>query len=95
MLALVPNFKGAENAIEAGAHKIALPLSASETHSKANLRKTHAEVIEDVRRIAETDPLAARRTGGPAFEGNVVHRLRLHARGPGAGSARWWNWPWR
>ena len=29
---LVPNFKGAENAIKAGAHKITLPLSVSETH---------------------------------------------------------------
>ena len=30
VLALVPNFRGAEDAIAAGAHKIALPLSASE-----------------------------------------------------------------
>lgn len=50
---LVPNFKGAENAVKAGAHKITLPLSVSETHSKANLRKTHAEVLDEVRRIAE------------------------------------------
>ncbi len=70
VLALVPNFRGAENAIAAGAHKIALPLSASETHSKANLRKTHAEVIEDVRRIAElVRTLPADRR--PGFEGNV------------------------
>jgi len=51
--ALVPNFKGAENAIRAGVHKISLPLSVSETHSKANLRKTHDQVLEEVRRIAE------------------------------------------
>jgi hydroxymethylglutaryl-CoA lyase len=50
--ALVPNLKGAENAVRAGAHKITLPLSVSETHSKANLRKTHAEVLEEVRQIA-------------------------------------------
>lgn len=71
VLALVPNFKGAENAINAGAHKIALPLSASETHSKANLRKSHAEVLEDVRRIAEllrSLPAGSR----PGFEGNVA-----------------------
>lgn len=71
VLALVPNFKGAENAINAGAHKIALPLSASETHSKANLRRSHAEVIEDVRRIAEllrSLPAESR----PGFEGNVA-----------------------
>jgi hydroxymethylglutaryl-CoA lyase len=71
VLALVPNFKGAENAINAGAHKIALPLSASETHSKANLRKSHADVIEDVRRIAEllrSLPAGSR----PGFEGNIA-----------------------
>ncbi|MDQ1302124.1 MAG: hydroxymethylglutaryl-CoA lyase [Pseudomonadota bacterium] len=71
VLALVPNFKGAENAINAGAHKIALPLSASETHSKANLRKSHADVIEDVRRIAELlRSLPANRR--PGFEGNIA-----------------------
>jgi hydroxymethylglutaryl-CoA lyase len=71
VLALVPNFKGAENAIAAGAHKIALPLSASETHSKANLRKSHAEVLDDVRRIAalvRSLPADQR----PGFEGNVA-----------------------
>jgi hydroxymethylglutaryl-CoA lyase len=70
VLALVPNFKGAENAIAAGAHKIALPLSASETHSKANLRKTHAEVLDDVRRIVgllRSLPEDRR----PGFEGNI------------------------
>ena len=71
VLALVPNFKGAENAINAGAHKIALPLSASETHSKANLRKSHADVIEDVRRIAALlKSLPAE--GRPGFEGNIA-----------------------
>ena len=71
VLALVPNFRGAQDAIAAGAHKIALPLSASETHSKANLRKTHAEVLEDVRRIADLirSMPADRR---PGFEGNVA-----------------------
>ena len=70
VLALVPNFKGAENAIRAGAHKIALPLSASETHSRANLRKSHAEVLDEVRKIAEllrSLPVDQR----PGFEGNV------------------------
>ncbi|MDH5275751.1 MAG: hydroxymethylglutaryl-CoA lyase [Gammaproteobacteria bacterium] len=71
VLALVPNFRGAENAIAAGAHKIAIPLSASETHSKANLRKTHAEVLDDVKKIAE---LIRSLPGDerPGFEGNVA-----------------------
>lgn len=68
--ALVPNFKGAENAIAAGAHKITLPLSVSETHSQANLRKTHAEVLNEVRKIVEllnTLPADQR----PDFEGGL------------------------
>ncbi|MFM7433502.1 MAG: hydroxymethylglutaryl-CoA lyase, partial [Gammaproteobacteria bacterium] len=40
---LVPNLKGAEAAVAAGAHKITIPLSASETHSLKNVRRTHAE----------------------------------------------------
>ncbi|HEY8351594.1 MAG TPA: hydroxymethylglutaryl-CoA lyase [Sphingomonadales bacterium] len=51
--ALVPNFRGAENAIKCGVHKITLPLSVSETHSLKNLRRTHDQVIEEVRQIAE------------------------------------------
>ena len=49
---LVPNLKGAQKAIEAGAHKITLPLSASETHSLKNIRRTHAQVFDEVRQIA-------------------------------------------
>jgi len=81
VLALVPNFKGAEHAIEAGAHKIALPLSASETHSKANLRKTHDEVIEEVRRIAghiRGLPPGDR----PGFEGNISTAFGCTLEGP-------------
>jgi hydroxymethylglutaryl-CoA lyase len=81
VLALVPNLKGAENAIAAGAHKIALPLSASETHSKANLRKTHAEVIAEVRGIAaliRSLPPARR----PGFEGNVATAFGCTLEGP-------------
>jgi hydroxymethylglutaryl-CoA lyase len=68
--ALVPNFKGAENAIRAGAQKITLPLSVSETHSQANLKKTHAQVYEEIRKITEllnTLPADQR----PGFEGSL------------------------
>ena len=68
--ALVPNFRGAQNAIEAGAHKITLPLSVSETHSRANLKETHAQVLEEVRNIVEllnTLPPDKR----PHFEGGL------------------------
>lgn len=49
--ALVPNMKGAEAAFEAGVHKITIPVSVTEAHSLANVRKTHAQMIEEVRNI--------------------------------------------
>lgn len=48
---LVPNAKGAQAAIAAGAHKLTLPLSVSETHSLANLRRTHEQVIAEAHAI--------------------------------------------
>ena len=50
---LVPNLKGAERAIDSGAHAMLLPLSASHAHSLANLRKTPDEVVEELRRIVD------------------------------------------
>jgi len=45
---LVPNLRGALDAIKAGAHKITIPLSVSETHSLKNLRRTHAQVLDEI-----------------------------------------------
>jgi len=50
---LVPNLKGAQAAIEAGADKITLPVSASETHSLRNVRRTHAQMIDEATAIAQ------------------------------------------
>ncbi len=50
---LVPNLKGAERAIDSGAHAMLLPLSASHAHSLANLRKTPDEVVDESRRIVD------------------------------------------
>jgi hydroxymethylglutaryl-CoA lyase len=51
VMALVPNLRGAGAAIAAGVHKLTLPVSASEAHSLANVRKTRAQMVDDVRRI--------------------------------------------
>ena len=48
---LVPNLKGAERAIESGAHLMLVPLSASHAHSLANLRKTPDEVVAEVAKM--------------------------------------------
>lgn len=79
--ALVPNFKGAENAVKAGAHKITLPLSVSETHSQANLKKTHEQVFGEVHRIVEllnTLPTDER----PVFEGGLSTAFGCTLEGP-------------
>lgn len=67
---LVPNLKGAVAAVEAGAHKITIPLSASETHSLKNVRRTHPQMLEEVKGIvALLRSLPADRR--PKFEGGL------------------------
>lgn len=67
---LVPNLKGAEAAVAAGAHKITIPVSVSETHSLRNVRRTHAQMLDEVRRIvALLGSLPRERR--PAFEGGL------------------------
>jgi hydroxymethylglutaryl-CoA lyase len=46
---LVPNVRGCEFALRAGAHKISIPLSLSETHSLKNVRRTHAQMLDEIR----------------------------------------------
>ena len=53
VMALVPNRRGAQAAIEAGVHKLTVPVSASAAHSLANVRKTREAMIEEVRAIAD------------------------------------------
>lgn len=43
--------QGAEAAFNAGVHKITLPISVSEQHSISNIRKTHAQVFDEVRAV--------------------------------------------
>ncbi|MEX1252117.1 MAG: hydroxymethylglutaryl-CoA lyase [Hyphomonas sp.] len=78
---LVPNLKGAQAAVQAGADKITLPLSVSETHCLRNIRRTHDEVIEDARAIAAlvkgTGP--GRR---PHFEGSLSTAFGCTLEGP-------------
>jgi len=67
---LVPNARGAEAAIRAGADKLTLPLSVSETHSLANLRRTHAQVLDEAARIADL-VRAVPEDRRPHFEGSL------------------------
>ncbi len=50
---LVPNLRYAELAFEAGVDAMSVPVSVSEPHSLNNIRKTHDEIVADVRAIVE------------------------------------------
>lgn len=52
VVALAPNLRGAQDAMVAGAHKIVIPVSVSEGHSRANLRRSPAEQVAEVGRVA-------------------------------------------
>ena len=52
VMALAPNLHGAAAAIDAGVHKLTLPVSASEAHSLANVRRTREQMIDELRRVA-------------------------------------------
>lgn len=53
VLALAPNLKGAERAVEAGVHVVSMPVSASREHSRANLHMTPEEAVEQVRQVRQ------------------------------------------
>jgi len=67
---LVPNLRGAERALQSGAHKLTIPFSASETHSLRNVRRSHAQMLDEVRNIVallRSQPAASR----PRLEGGL------------------------
>lgn len=78
--ALAPNLKGTELAFATGLRKVNYVLSVSETHNRANVRRSRAESIEGLRRIVaqrdEAYPQAQVGVGlatalGCALEGRV------------------------
>lgn len=78
---LVPNLKGARLALDAGAHKLTLPMSVSETHSVRNIRRTHDEVIEEavaIRQLIDSHPPGDR----PHFEGSLSTAFGCTLEGP-------------
>jgi hydroxymethylglutaryl-CoA lyase len=66
VVALAPNLKGFERAVQAGAHKITFPVSASRAHSLANVRMTPEQMVEEVRKCRDL-----RGAEGPQIEGAV------------------------
>lgn len=76
---LVPNLKGAENAIRSGADKISIPFSVSETHSLRNVKRDHEQMFEEVRAIAE---LVASVDAKPHFEAGLSTAFGCTIEGP-------------
>jgi hydroxymethylglutaryl-CoA lyase len=52
VIALAPNLKGFQRALEAGAQKVTFPVSASRQHSESNVRMTPEQMVEEVRKCA-------------------------------------------
>ena len=48
VMALVPNLRGAQAALAAGAQKLTLPVSASPAHSMANVRQSPEDMVQEV-----------------------------------------------
>ena len=51
--ALAPNLRGVQAAYAAGAHRVSIPVSVSEGHSRANLNRSPAEQVAEVARIVD------------------------------------------
>src|SRR3954453_3893167 len=51
VVTLAPNLRGAQNATAAGAQSIIMPVSASEAHSQANVRRTRMDQVAEVGRV--------------------------------------------
>ncbi|HCS25840.1 MAG TPA: hydroxymethylglutaryl-CoA lyase [Spongiibacteraceae bacterium] len=78
---LVPNLRGAQDAIRAGAHKMSIPLSISETHSLKNVKRSHEQMLEEIARIIELlkdIPVATR----PKFEVGLSTAFGCTIEGP-------------
>lgn len=54
--ALVPNFYGANSAVEAGLKEITPVISLSESHNMNNVKRTVAQSIEELKKIRQTFP---------------------------------------
>ena len=78
---LAPNLRGVRAAIDSGAHKVTVPLSVSETHSVANVNRTHAQMFDEIAAIVaalEEQPAASR----PALEVSLSTAFGCTLEGP-------------
>ena len=68
LIALVPNLRGAQTALECGVGTVSYVISASERHNMENVRKTPAESLADLKQLRREMPeLKVRLDIGTAF----------------------------
>lgn len=84
LFALVPNFRGAQNAQAAGLKKVTNVISLSTSHNMANIRRTHDQSFAELEKIVESFPdmdisLDVATAFGCPFEGKVRDVDRLLA----------------
>jgi len=68
---LVPNLRGAQNAVALNPTKMSIPFSCSETHSLRNVKRNHIQMLAEVKSIStllKTLPKDSR----PKFEGGLA-----------------------
>ena len=56
LYALAPNFRGVQDAWNAGIRHITYVVSCSESHNKANVNRTHEQSLAELAKIFETYP---------------------------------------
>jgi hydroxymethylglutaryl-CoA lyase len=74
--ALVPNLKGAQNAVATGIKELTVVISVSASHNKANINRTHEESLMDLKKILDEYPdvivtVDLATTFGCPFEGEI------------------------
>lgn len=79
---LAPNMRGAENAMNAGAVNVNYVISASETHNRENIRRTHEESLSDLEAITRALPslnvnVAIATVFGCPFSGAVPTKVTI------------------
>lgn len=84
LFALVPNYRGAQNAFDAGLRKVTNVISLSTSHNMANIRRTHDESFAELEKIITSIPglevsLDVATAFGCPFEGKMRDLDRLLA----------------
>ena len=77
LFALVPNFRGAQSAVEAGLKTVSPVISLSVSHNQNNVRRTHEQSFDELKRIMDPFPelnidLDVATAFGCPFEGRMT-----------------------